>query len=101
MRAASAGTSSDTPNTSSTTTASVRTVPFGRPTPSITDASATIASVNVETRPRITPSGRRRPPLPADASSAGRTGRTHGVSAVPAPATNANRTSSATSAHYG
>ena len=82
-------------------TASVRTVPSGSPTPSITEASATIATVNVATRPQITPSGRRRPPVPAEASSAGSTGRTHGVSAVPAPATNANRTSRATAPHHG
>ncbi len=100
-RAASDGTSSESPNASSTTTASVRTAPSGSPTPSITEASATIVTVNVVTSPRITPSGRRRPPLPVAASSAGSTGSTHGVSAVPAPATIANRTSRITAPNHG
>src|SRR5438093_3683890 len=47
------------------------------------------------------PTGRRRPPTaPAD-SSAGRTGSTHGLTAVPAPATNAKRTSRAIDAMFG
>ncbi len=60
-----------------------------------------IVTVNVVTSPRITPSGRRRPPLPVAASSAGNTGSTHGVSAVPAPATIANRTSRNTAPNHG
>ena len=53
-------------------------------------------TANVSASPITTPSGRRRPPVaPAD-SSAGSTGSTHGVIAVPAPATNANSRSSVT-----
>src|SRR4051794_35328723 len=37
------------------------------------------------------PSGRRRPPVAAPGSASGSTGSTHGESAVPAPATSANR----------
>ena len=49
-------------------------------------ASATIAIVNVSARPSTIPSGRRRPPTALADSSAGTTGSTHGVIAVPAPA---------------
>ena len=53
-------------------------------------------SVKVTARPSTIPSGRRRPPVaPAD-SSAGRTGSTHGLTAVPAPATRAKISSRAT-----
>jgi hypothetical protein len=78
----------------------VRTAPPGRPTPSTSDASATIAIVKVAVSPVITPSGLRRPPLPAEASTAGSTGRTQGDSAVPAPATKANRTSRTIRLHH-
>ena len=100
MRAATDGTSSDSPNTSRTTTASVRTPPSGRPTPSISDARATMASVWVIVSPRITPRGRLRPPVPAEASSPGSTGSTQGVRAVPAPATTANRISNVICSHH-
>ena len=46
--------------------------------------------MNVTPRPSTIPSGRRRPPLPLADRIAGSTGSTHGVIAVPAPATNAN-----------
>src|SRR5918994_3755225 len=77
---------SATPKPASTTIASVRAKPSARPTPSITEASATIVIVWVSTRPAITPSGRRRPPVALADRSAGSTGKTHGVRAVPAPA---------------
>ena len=49
----------------------------------------TIVIVCVSVSPATMPSGRRRPPVPLADSSAGRTGSTHGVIAVAAPATNA------------
>jgi hypothetical protein len=49
--------------------------------------------VNVAARPSTTPSGRRRPPVAPAESTAGSTGSTHGLSAVPAPATNAKSVS--------
>jgi hypothetical protein len=76
-------------------TASVRVAPGPSPTPSITLASPTIVTVKVSPRPRTIPTGRRRPPVAPALSSAGRTGSTHGLSAVPAPATNAKTTRSA------
>src|SRR5436305_2772777 len=91
-RAASAGTISDTPNPSSTRIASVRRKPPASPTPWTTEATPTTVRVNVVTSPTTTPSGRRRPPVAPAESSAGRTGRTHGDIAVPAPATSANPT---------
>jgi len=89
-RAATSGMSSTTPNPIRTTTASVRAAPLANPTPLTSWASATIAIVNVAPRPSTMPSGRRRPPTALADRSAGRTGRTHGVIAVPAPATKAN-----------
>ena len=80
------------PNSTSAAMASVRVNPFARPTPSITEAMPTIAITNVTVSPLITPSGRRRPPVALAESSAGRTGSTQGVSAVPAPASTANAT---------
>ena len=62
------------------------------PTPSTTFASPTIVTVNVTASPSTIPSGRRRPPVAPALSSAGSTGSTHGLSAVPAPARKANRT---------
>ena len=78
--------------------ASVRRKSFGRPMASITYTSATIANVNETTSPTITPAGRRRPPVTPAESTAGNTGSTHGESAVPAPATNANPIRRTTSA---
>ena len=70
--------------------ASVRAAPLASPTPLTSCASATIAIVNVTASPITIPSGRRRPPAALADSSAGRTGSTHGVIAVPAPAISAN-----------
>ena len=78
------------PNTIRTTIASVRAAPLARPTPLTSWASSTIAIVNVTPSPITIPIGRRRPPVALEASSAGTTGRTHGVIAVPAPAIRAN-----------
>ena len=61
------------------------------PTPPTTFAIPTIVTVNVTISPSTIPSGRRRPPTPPEASSAGSTGSTHGDSAVPAPARMAKR----------
>ena len=61
------------------------------PTPPTTFAIPTIVTVNVTVSPSTTPSGRRRPPTPPEASSAGSTGSTQGDSAVPAPARMAKR----------
>ena len=84
------GHSSATPNPISTAIASVRVIPSASPTPSMTVASATIAIVKVTASPSTIPTGRRRrPPTALADSSAGRTGSTHGVIAVPAPATSA------------
>jgi hypothetical protein len=63
----------------------------------MTLARPTIVTVKVSARPRTIPTGRRRPPVAPALSSAGRTGSTQGLSAVPAPATNAKTTSSAIS----
>ena len=94
MRSAIGGIISVIPNASRTTIATVRTRSAGSPSASITYASPTIANVNVVARPITTPSGRRLPPVtPAD-STAGRIGSTHGDSAVPAPAMNANTANS-------
>ena len=68
----------------------VRAAPLASPMPFTSCASATIAIVNVVVRPITIPSGRRRPPAALAESSAGSTGRTHGVIAVPAPAITAN-----------
>src|SRR6185503_3603753 len=66
------------------------------PTPSITLAKPATVIANVVASPMTIASGRRRPPVaPAD-SSAGSTGSTHGEIEVPAPAKNANSTSSVT-----
>ena len=89
-RAARLGISSSSPNAISTTIAIVRAAPLARPTPLTSWASATIAIVNVVPSPSTIPSGRRRPPTALADSSAGRTGSTHGVIAVPAPAISAN-----------
>ena len=62
------------------------------PTPSTTFASPTIVTVNVIASPSTIPSGRRRPPVAPALSSAGSTGSTQGLTAVPAPASSANRT---------
>ena len=67
---------SATPNTANTATATARTVPEARPTPSITVASATTASVWHATSPSAIPAGRRRPPVALADSSAGSTGST-------------------------
>ena len=67
-----------------------------RPTPSTTVASPTIVTVNVTASPSTIPSGRRRPPVAPALSSAGSTGSTHGLSAVPAPARKAKTTSKVT-----
>ena len=64
-----------------------------RPTPSTTVASPTIVTVKVTASPSTIPSGRRRPPVAPALSSAGSTGSTHGLSAVPAPARKAKTTS--------
>ena len=91
-RAASGGTARTTPKPMSTTTASVRVRPGPSPTPSMTLASPTIVTVKVAARPSAMPTGRRRPPVAPALSSAGRTGSTHGLSAVPAPARSAKTT---------
>ena len=93
-RADSSGTSSTIPNPIRTITATVRAAPEASPTPLAIWASATIAIVNVTASPSTIPSGRRRPPTALADRSAGRTGSTHGVIAVPAPAINANNISS-------
>ena len=80
--------------------ANVRVAPEASPTPSITVAMPTIATTNVTVSPRITPSGRRRPPVALAESRAGSTGSTQGVSAVPAPARTANATSRAIPPQY-
>jgi len=74
--------------------ASVRAAPLARPTPLTSCARATMAIVNVTASPSTMPSGRRRPPRALAESSAGSTGSTHGVMAVPAPAIRANSNSS-------
>src|ERR1700722_13725100 len=93
-RCASSGTSSTMPKPISTTIASVRVAVAPSPTPLTIWANATIAIVKVTASPRTIPSGRRRPPTALADSTAGRTGSTHGVIAVPAPATNANSSNS-------
>src|SRR3954453_850842 len=87
--AATRGNSSAMPNPASTRTATKRSGSVPRPTPPTTSATPTIVIVNVAESRRTTPSGRRRPPAPPADSTAGRTGSTHGLSAVPAPARNA------------
>ena len=62
----------------------LRVTPGPRPTPSMTLARPTIVTVKVTARPRAMPTGRRRPPVAPALSSAGSTGSTHGLSAVPA-----------------
>src|SRR5437588_2967147 len=89
MRAVRLGHSSATPNASSTTIARTRSGSLPRPTPSTTFATPTIVTVNVIESPSTMPRGLRRPPTPPAESSAGSTGRTHGDSAVPAPASTA------------
>ncbi len=74
--------------------ASVRAAPLASPTPLTSWASATIAIVKVSASPSTIPTGRRRPPSALADSSAGTTGSTHGVIAVPAPAISANSISS-------
>ena len=54
----------------------------------------TIVIVKVIASPSTIPSGRRRPPVAPAESSAGSTGSTHGLIAVPAPAITANTISS-------
>src|SRR4051794_37872313 len=82
----------------STTTASVRVNPGPSPTPSMTLARPTIVTVKVAAKPRTMPTGRRRPPVSPALSRAGRTGRTQGLRAVPAPATSAKSMRSAIAA---
>src|SRR5579875_2600723 len=89
-RSATAGISITRPNAMRTTIATVRAALPPTPTPETIRASATIVTVNVAARPSTMPSGRRRPPSALADRIAGSTGRTHGVIAVPAPATNAN-----------
>ena len=72
----------------------MRAAPLASPTPLTSWASATIAIVNVSARPTTIPIGRRRPPSALADRSAGTTGNTHGVIAVPAPAISANSDSS-------
>ena len=93
-RAASSGISSTAPNAISTTIASVLAAPLASPTPFTSWASATIAIVNELASPITIPSGRRRPPTALADSSAGSTGSTHGVIAVPAPAIRAKSNNS-------
>ena len=93
-RAATPGTSSDSPNPISTTSASTLTPLPATPTPFTSDDSATTAMVNVSASPSTIPIGRRRPPTALAESRAGSTGSTHGVTAVAAPATSANSVSS-------
>jgi hypothetical protein len=76
--------------------ASVRNSLSGSPSAESRYTSATVANVNDSTSPVTTPSGRRPPPVAPAASATGRTGSTHGDTAVAAPATNANSTSSVT-----
>ena len=92
-RCASSGISSTSPNTISTTIANVARAAGASPTPLTSCASATIAIVKVTASPSTIPSGRRRPPTALAASSAGSTGSTQGVIAVPAPAISANSSS--------
>src|SRR3954471_6572908 len=87
--AATRGNSSAMPNAASTRTATKRSGSVPRPTPPTTSATPTIVIVNVAESPRTTPRGPRRPPAPPADSTAGRTGSTHGLNAVPAPARNA------------
>ncbi len=87
------GSSSASPKASRTATARSRKGSLPSPTPSTTLATPTIAIVKVIERPSTMPSGLRRPPTPPAESSAGSTGSTHGESAVPAPASSANPTS--------
>ena len=75
-----------TPNSASTTIDAVRRTPSPTPTPSTTEAMPTIVMTCVSVSPVTIPTGRRRPPVPLADSSAGRTGSTHGVIAVAAPA---------------
>src|SRR4051794_30910291 len=82
------------PNPASATIARSRVAEDPSPTPSTTVASPTIVTVNVIASPSTMPSGRRRPPVAPALSSAGSTGRTQGLSAVPAPARKAKTTSS-------
>ena len=74
------------PNSARTAIAIVRSVPSPTPTPSTTEATPTIVTTCVSVIPVTIPAGRRRPPVPLADSSAGRTGSTHGVIAVAAPA---------------
>ena len=92
-RSAKAGISITSPKAIRITTATVRVTPLPRPTPFSICESATIETVKVSARPSTIPNGRRRPPTALADSSAGSTGRTHGVIAVPAPAIRANNIS--------
>ena len=92
-RCASPGMRRTTPKAIRTTIATVRVALVASPTPFTSCASATIAIVNVTASPSTIPSGRRRPPTALADSSAGSTGSTQGVIAVPAPATSATRIS--------
>src|SRR3954471_21953166 len=92
-RSPSAGTATATPKPASARMARSRVADAPSPTPSTTVASPTIVTVNVAASPSTMPSGRRRPPVAPALSSAGSTGSTQGLSAVPAPARNAKRTS--------
>jgi len=91
IRAARPGSSNARPNASSTTIATSRNGSLPRPTPSTTFATPTIVTVKVNDSPSTMPTGRRLPPTPPADSSAGRTGSTHGESAVPAPASSAKQ----------
>src|SRR4051812_30843092 len=93
-RSPTAGTATASPNSASAAMAMSLVAESPSPTPSTTVARPTIVTVNVTASPSTMPSGRRRPPVAPALSSAGSTGSTQGLSAVPAPATNAKRTSS-------
>src|SRR3954470_13626685 len=93
-RSPSFGTATARPNRPSATIAMSRVAESPSPTPSTTVASPTIVIVKVSDSPSTMPSGRRRPPVAPALSSAGSTGSTQGLSAVPAPATKAKRTRS-------
>src|SRR4051794_18356442 len=86
------------PKPARTAIATARVALLPRPTPSTTFAAPTIVTQKVRVRPATTPIGRRRPPAAEADSTAGSTGSTHGLIAVPAPATNANASRSAISA---
>lgn len=87
----SGGTSRTIPTSTRVTIAMYRFTLSGSPSAEMTYARTTTEIVNVATRPTTIPSGRRRPPDAPPASTIGRTGRTHGETAVAAPATKPKR----------